>query len=145
MGKLRAGAMLFSFTLAASACETFNRSPIMTDPDFKPLAMVRRDHEFRLSEGERRRVRPGYDVEALERLLSHVQADRREEILECFRIPTDNVTHQLVYLGDPGLQELLEEVWAPYWERASTEDILADTSDRPGKRIALERRRSHKP
>jgi hypothetical protein len=125
----------------ATACETFNRTPIMTDPDFKPLTMVARDRGFRLSEQERRQIRPGYDVDALERLLAHVEADQREEILECFRIPVNNETHELWYIGDPGLQELLEEVWAPYWNPSSTRDIEADTSERPGKRIALERRR----
>lgn len=48
----------------------------------------------------------------------------------------------LVELFDPGLQKLLEEVWAPMWDhvRATDAEIEMDAYHYPGREIARQRR-----
>ena len=43
---------------------------------------------------------------------------------------------------DPQIQELLEQMWAPYWETLPTDALTSDSPAYrfPGKKIALERR-----
>ncbi|HEX8696798.1 MAG TPA: hypothetical protein VF746_30545 [Longimicrobium sp.] len=131
------GTLLTLFTLAA--CETANTTTNMKD--FHPTVMVQRDASYRLTETERQQIRRGFDMEALERLLSHVRPEQRDSLLAAFRIPRSGEAFQeLWYLGDPGLQEILEEVWAPVWEHRTVEEIEADETDRPGKRLAIARR-----
>lgn len=110
-----------------------------------PLVKLERDLTYRLPVSERQRMRRGFDLDALERLLAHVAPERREEILECFRIPDTNQVHELWRIGDPELQEMLEEVWAPAWDRVPLAAIESDTSERPGKRLAAARRRTDPP
>jgi hypothetical protein len=107
-----------------------------------PLEKVERDPNFRLTDADRQQLRRFFDLDALERLLSHVPSERRPEILQAFQIPTDNEVRELWYLGDPELQEMLEEVWAPFWQRMPLESVEADDSDRPGKRLAIARRQA---
>ena len=136
--------MATAFVVAAltlTACETANVAAGGPDLHYTPLVMVRQDVTFRLTEAQRQQVRPGFDVDALERLLAHVPAERRDSLFVTFTAPTGNEVRELWYLGDPALQELLEVVWAPMWDRIPTEVIEADKSERPGKRLALERRR----
>jgi hypothetical protein len=111
-------------------------------PMIAGLEKVERDPSFRLTDDERQQMRRFFDLDALERLLAHLPPDGREEVLRCFRIPLNNQTYELWYIGDPELQEMLEEVWAPMWERRTAEEIEADDTDRPGKRLALARRRA---
>jgi hypothetical protein len=42
-------------------------------------------------------------------------------------------------MGDPALQPLLDEVWAPMWEQ-HPERIDKETKDFPGREIARQRR-----
>jgi hypothetical protein len=109
----------------------------MTTP---PLTKVERDPEFRLTESERQRLRRRFDHDALERLLAQVPPEQREGILECFRIPEGNEVRELWYIGDPDLQSILDEVWAPLWMGRTVEEIEADETERPGKRLAVERK-----
>jgi hypothetical protein len=106
-----------------------------------PLTKVERDPDFRLTEGERQRLRRRFDHDALERLLAHVPPERREGILECFRIPEGNEVRELWFIGAPELQSILDEVWAPIWMGRTVEEIEADETERPGKRLAIERKR----
>ncbi len=108
----------------------------------QPLTKVERDPEFRLAEAERQRLRRRFDHDALEKLLAHVPPERREGILECFRIPEGNEVQELWYIGDPELQAILEEVWAPMWAGRTVAEIEADETERPGKRLAIDRKRS---
>jgi len=104
--------------------------------------MVPLDGTFRLTQQDRKRLRPGFDVSALEKLLGHIPASRRGELLSYFLRPETSEIRELWYIGDPVLQELLEEVWAPTWDRVPDSEIAADTSQRPGKGLALQRRRA---
>ena len=127
--------------LSLTACETANVATGVMEPrHVEEMRMVQHDTSFHLSATERAQIRRGFDVDALERLLASVPTTRREEILSAFRIPTGNKTEELWYIGDPGLQELLEAVWAPYWDRVPLAQIDKDDSGRPGKRLARERR-----
>jgi hypothetical protein len=128
--------------LTLTACETANMAAGGVDPNYTPLVMVRRDAGFRLTEVQRQQVRPGFDLDALERLLAHVPAERRDSLFVAFSAPQGNEVRELWYLGDPALQELLEQVWAPVWDRVPLSVIEADKSERPGKRLAIERRRA---
>lgn len=102
--------------------------------------MIEPDPNYRLPEVERQRLRRVFDADALERLLARVPPEKREDILASFRIPDGNTTDELWSFGEPALQEILEEVWTPYWDRLSVEDIRRDESGRPGKGAALRRR-----
>jgi hypothetical protein len=105
-----------------------------------PLQKVERDPAFRLTDADRERMRRFFDLDALERLLSHVPPERRPEILESFQIPQSNEVRELWFIDDPELQEMLEEVWAPFWMRMPLETVEMDDSERPGKRLAIARR-----
>lgn len=140
-GRLTATAFVFA-ALSLTACETANVAAGGPDPRYTPLVMMRGDVTFRLTDAQRDQVRPGFDVDALERLLAHVPAERRDSLFVTFTIPTGNEVRELWYLGDPALQELLEVVWVPMWDRVPTQVIEADKSERPGKRLAVERRRA---
>jgi hypothetical protein len=108
-----------------------------------PLEKVERDPNFRLTETDRQQLRRFFDLDALERLLSHVPPEHRPEIIQAFQLPTNNEVRELWYLGDPELQEMLEEVWAPFWQRMPLDAVKADDSERPGKRLAIARRKTH--
>lgn len=138
----RDAATIGAACLALAACETANLAAGGPDPQYTPLVLVRRDAGFRLTELQRRQVRPGFDLDALERLLAHVPAEHRDSLFLAFRAPRGNEVRELWYLGDPALQELLEQVWAPQWDRVPLAVIEADQSERPGKRVAIERRRA---
>jgi hypothetical protein len=106
------------------------------------------DRNFRLTPQERASIRPGYDVDALERLLAAVVPPVRSGLLSSFTIPK-NPTQRIgvtVKMGDPSLQPLLDEVWAPMWD-LYPDMIDTETKDYPGREIARQRRerRSHAP
>lgn len=108
-----------------------------------PLTRVERDPAFRLSDEDREQLRRGFDLDALERLLSHVAPEHRARILAAFRIPHgNNRVAELWHLADADLQSLLEEVWAPYWRHMPLDVIAADESGRPGKQVAMARRQN---
>lgn len=107
-----------------------------------PLIKIERDPTYRLPESERRRLRRRFDLDALETLLAHVAPEHREKILECFRIPENDEVRELWQVGDPELQQMLEEVWAPMWDRVPLNVIESDETHRPGKRLAAARRRA---
>jgi hypothetical protein len=102
------------------------------------------DASFRLSQAERQRIRTGFDVDALERLVANVRPELRHHILESFTIqPADFLTtNSLIKIGDPFLQALLDEVWAPVWEQFPPDALDTETVDYPGRELASQRRRS---
>jgi hypothetical protein len=130
----------FALVVAASACETANIAAGV-EPQHTPTTYVKADDGFRLTQAQRQEVRPGFDVEALERFLGHVPPELRDTLFVAFRMPRGNEVQELWYVGDPALQELLEEVWAPKWDRVPLAEIEADRTERPGKRLAIQRRR----
>jgi hypothetical protein len=99
---------------------------------------------FHLTPTQRERVSPGFDVDALERLLAQVAPARRQEILSYFLKPEPNTPRggMLTHIKDPELQALLEEVWAPVWDQvgASDAELYKNELGLPGRNIAIQRR-----
>ena len=115
----------------------------------EPLRLTEPDHGYRLTAADRAGVRPGFDVEALERLLQAIRPEMRPEILAHFQFheePTPTRYGHLVQFHDPELQPLLEEVWAPMWDavNATDDDIARDTYGFPGREVAIKRRAARK-
>lgn len=99
------------------------------------------DPDFRLTAEERAGIRPGFDVDALERLLAAVEPGARPILLEDFLpVAPGAPGTALVRMGDPALQPLLDEVWAPVYELYP--DLLDEEEERyPGRALALQRRK----
>ena len=116
----------------------------MTSPSAQPLRAPRVDLDFRLSAVDRRSVAPGFDADALERLLAHITPERRAEFLSYFQLQPGNAQAHgwIVALADPSLQPLLDEVWATMWDHVGATDaeIAADVYQFPGREIAAQRR-----
>jgi hypothetical protein len=99
------------------------------------------DPGFRLTAEQRASVAPGFDMDALERLLAAVHPELRMPILSDFQPQPPDVFLGPMKFEDPVLQALLNEVWAPRWD-AVPDDRLDDPemSRYPGHRIAKARR-----
>lgn len=110
----------------------------MTSPDAEPLRLEAPDPAFRLTAEDRAALAPGFDADALERLLRQIRPDMRGEILSCFQIGTSR--GHLVGIHDPQLQAVLEEVWAPFWDTAPDQALDEDWYRMPGREIATARR-----
>jgi hypothetical protein len=106
------------------------------------------DPSYHISAAARMRLQPGVDPEALERLLQYFPPEARASHLEMFsiahvevdrdgRAPGDTTT--LVRISDPVLQQLLEEVWQPYWA-AVPDTELSSRGGPPGRELAQRRR-----
>lgn len=123
----------------------------MSSPDALPLRLRVADQGYDLTPADRAKMRPGFDLEALQNLLRAVRPDMRAEILAHFQFSQDGVLRgNLVQFHDAELQPLLEEVWAPMWDelKATEADIIENTYGFPGRQIAIQRRearRSGKP
>ncbi|HEV2150505.1 MAG TPA: hypothetical protein VGR37_24105 [Longimicrobiaceae bacterium] len=108
-----------------------------------PLRLPRADPAYRLDGADRAKMLPGFDADALERLLAMVRPDRRREVLAHFQKREDGErARHLVALDDPELQGMLEEVWAPVWDavQATDAELAADVYGFPGREIAMQRR-----
>lgn len=115
----------------------------MSTPEPLPLRLPVADAGYRLSDADRAKLLPGFDAEALERLLAMVRSGMRRQILACFQKPETAGSHgHLTVLRDPELQSVLEEVWAPVWDavRATDAELEADVYGFPGREIAMRRR-----
>lgn len=113
----------------------------MTSPDAEPLRLEQPDATYRLSASDRERLAPGFDAEALERLLRQIRPSMRGEILAHFQIPTAGQAQgHLVEIHDAQLQAILEEVWAPMWDDAPDEAVEEGWYRMPGLEIARQKR-----
>ena len=117
----------------------------MSSPEAQPMRLASADTGFRLDPQQRETINPGYDVDALERLLSMVRPDLRTELLENFQDRKKPVRPgqgwvYLVQINDPKLQEVLEEVWAPMWDNAPDQALEENWYQWPGREIAKRRR-----
>lgn len=115
----------------------------MAAPDPAPLRLAVADAAFRLTAAERAKIAPGFDPDALERLLAHIRPDLRPEILSYF--DAGGGRGQLIEIHDPHLQAVLEEVWAPMWEDASERALDEGWFNMPGREIAKARRDKRRP
>jgi hypothetical protein len=101
------------------------------------------DPAFRLNAEERASVLPGFDVDALERLLSMYPPEGREQLLKRFQPTEDGRGRMLMRIDHPALQAVLEEVWAPHWLDYPDEAAIdAEVDYIPGREIAKQRRRA---
>lgn len=113
----------------------------MTSPDAEPLRLEQPDAAYRLSAGDREKLAPGFDADALERLLREIRPSLRDEILAHFQLPAAGQGRgHLVEIHDVRLQAILEEVWAPMWDDAPDEAVEEGWYQMPGREIARQRR-----
>ena len=129
-----------AMVVAAGACDLPRRA-IMAPQEPRSFRLPVPDPDYHLSASDRAQVRHGFDPDALERLLANVEPAVRPMILQSFQWPkpgepADNVMR----LGDPSLQPLLDEVWAPMWDLFPPDAIDTETKDFPGREIARQRR-----
>lgn len=128
--------------LSSGACEP-RQQALMTTPEPLPLRLTHADLSYRLPDTDREKILPGFDVEAVERLLGMTRPDMRQEILQYFqkRDGSKRLGH-LMGFDDPELQKVLEEVWAPMWDHVGATDAQIEANDYgfPGREIAQQRR-----
>ena len=114
----------------------------MKEPVDHPLALGEPDLTYRLSPEDVARVVPGFDVDALERLLRRIRADMRGAILREFQLPAPGEPDPggISAFTEPVLNPLLEEVWATMWEEEPDEFLAEGASSMPGRTLARQRR-----
>ncbi len=111
------------------------------------------DRGYRIDAAARSRLQSGVDVDALERLLQHFPADSRPSHLEMFSVQCVVVDRDgrapdvtvLTRISDPLMQNLLEEVWQPYWTALSDAELAQATGGPPGLELARRRRADERP
>ena len=114
----------------------------MSAPNPRTVRLPAPDASYRLTPEERASVRPGFDVDALERLLAAIEAGARPVLLESFQTPAPGGrVRNTVKMGDPALQPLLDEVWAPVWlaRPARLRKHYPDDDQWPGLALARQR------
>ena len=99
------------------------------------------DASYHLSPGSRANVMDIFDVTALEKLISMLPPEHREEVLSHFQYGdpmSEEAPPKLVHFDDPDLQAVLEQVWVPYWYTLPPSALYSD-SKIPGRQLALAR------
>jgi hypothetical protein len=124
-----------------TACEHNPSTTALTPRPGRPLRAEQPDVAFRLTEAQRAKMLPMYDAESVERLLQMVRPDARDSMLRYFQVAERPGPHAvLMHLDDPKLQAVLEEVWAPYWDRLPPEAIERERAPIPGRGVVRARR-----
>lgn len=124
-----------------AACEHATQGPHAMAPVSPSLQAITTDTTFRLSPAERASVLPYFDVNALERLLSLVPPNARARTLASFQVSRPGESHGfLVRMGSPRMNAVLEEVWAPFWDGYSDEQMAGQPAEFPGRQLARARR-----
>jgi hypothetical protein len=106
------------------------------------------DRSYRIESAARLRLQPGVDADALEQLLQHFPAESRASHLEMFstrHVTIDSDGHApgvtvLTRISDPVLQNLLEEVWQPFWAPFPDAELEREVDGPPGRELARRRR-----
>jgi hypothetical protein len=105
------------------------------------------DDHFGLDAATRTRIAPQFDCDALERLLQHLEAEARPIMLDFFLLPQfgsaaaePNTWLTLMGSTDPVLNQLLAEVWQPFWDAQPQEMLDDPDSPYPGRELARRRR-----
>lgn len=106
------------------------------------------DTDFRLDQAIRARIPAHFDADALERLLQRVPASSRLQLLAEFATPAVRTLTALAAgspiltrISHPVLQDLLEQVWQPFWDRVPDRFLDDPASPYPGQARARARRR----
>jgi hypothetical protein len=106
------------------------------------------DPSCHIDAAARAKLQPGVDPDALERLLRCFPPESRASHLEMFsvrhlvadgngRIPDVTV---LTRISNPVMQNLLEEVWQPFWASFSAAELEQERGGPPGRGLARRRR-----
>lgn len=98
------------------------------------------DPSYQMCERDKSNVMYIFDVAALERLISMLPPEDRDEVLSHFQYGapgSEEAPPKLVSFDDPVLQAVLEEVWVPYWDTLPLGAV--GDSRLPGRQLALER------
>jgi len=106
------------------------------------------DYNYHIDPGTRSRLQPGVDADALERLLQYFPAESRPLHLEMFSsrdvvVDGDGRAPDLAVLdriSHPVLQQLLEEVWQPFWASVPDTELERLGGGPPGRELARQRR-----
>jgi hypothetical protein len=113
-----------------------------------PASPEEPDLEFRLAAHVRQSIAPWFDVNAIEKLLQCFPPEARESVLEQFLVRPPLRTADDGRLGDvsvlsrishPRLEDLLEDVWQPFWSGMPDRALDDESSPYPGR--ARDRRR----
>ena len=104
---------------------------------------------FRLDSETRAHVAPQFDVDALEKLMGRLDPASRPGMLNGFLLPEFSSTPPrpngfwvLQGFDDSVLDELLAEVWQPFWDVQPDEMLQDPHSPYPGRNLARRRRGS---
>ena len=98
------------------------------------------DRSYRIDAAARLRLKRDVDADALERLLQYFPAESRTSHLDMFsdRVvgadadgPAPDVT-TLDRISEPVMQQLLEEVWQPFWASFSDAELERELGGPPG-------------
>ncbi|HET7230412.1 MAG TPA: hypothetical protein VFJ16_10450 [Longimicrobium sp.] len=140
---MRARGIRFLVTVfSALVVASCDRTPEMTmsTPEPQGIRLANPDASFHLSANERAAVRRGFDVDALERLLAHLRPEVRSIVLDDFKYPPPGEPPALlIQMGDPSLQPLLDEVWAPMWDHMRPGALGSETKEFSGRELARQR------
>ena len=108
------------------------------------------DETFHLDPAVRAHIAPDFDADALERLLQHLGPLDRPTVLDEFLLPEQRVYAPvpnqwwvLKAFTDTVLNEMLAEVWQPFWDSQPVERLTDPHCPYPGQ--ALARRRRNEP
>lgn len=114
----------------------------MTAPHPNTVRLPAPEASFRLTPEDRASLRPGFDADALERLLAAIEPGARADLLHSFQMPAPGQRlRNTIQMGDPELQPLLDEVWLPFWESqpARLRKHYPDDHRWPGLELARQR------
>lgn len=111
------------------------------------MSSERQDKTFHLDPAIRAGIAPHFDAAALERLLQRLDPEDRATILDAFLLPSyrttppePNQSFQVIGSSDSLINELLAEVWQPFWADQPDEALDDPYSPYPGRELARERR-----
>jgi hypothetical protein len=104
-------------------------------------------HPVQLAPEVRKRLARQFDVDALEELLGTMPVEERAGVLRSFGSDddrdSDGETRQvsiMVWSSDPACQELLDRIWAPFWDTLPPEYLDDPDLPYPGRELARARR-----
>jgi hypothetical protein len=111
------------------------------------VSSERQDETFHLDPAIRAGIAPHFDAAALERLLQYLDPADRAFILDPFLLPSyrttppvPNQSFQVIGSSDSRVNELLAEVWQPFWASQPDEALDDPSLPYPGRELARERR-----
>jgi hypothetical protein len=142
---MRRGSGFLLLVILATAC--FSTEQRMTGPGNQQTL-----EPIRLSEAQRSSIATQWDADAVEKIANLLNGeDRRSFMHPLGGVPGDTLLKDRGQHGnyyfmlthpDPRIQDLLHQMWAPFWETLPPEALTSESPAYkfPGRAIALERR-----